>query len=60
MTKKACELCGQKRGPLDQARIDGKPYCHGDDDAYPTCYTLASWGARRAAADLPVQGEQRS
>lgn len=49
----ACGLCTQPATGF--ADINGRRYCHGDDDFAPTCYERAQWTIARAHhPDCPV------
>ncbi len=44
-----CAVCG--REAKGYAKVGGDRYCHGDaNDAYPSCYERAQWGARFAGS----------
>lgn len=41
-SKRACGLCGADPA-TGHASINDVWYCHGDDDATPTCYERSQW-----------------
>ncbi len=51
--REKCALCG--RDATGYARgTKGERYCHGNQDATPTCYTRALWGAMRDREDAAL------
>lgn len=52
MSAPICGFCGNPATGL--ASINGRRYCHGDDDADPTCYELEQWKRAGIEPDVAI------